>query len=1405
MSKKLVLILVLVLAIASLYAKDYDINLQTNSNSVEMLRNDYNNLNLSFSFEGINHINVETKNGVFSELIISQAYSTGNLGEPKLPAIKKLIEIPYGAEVSVRVVNYDVNEFKLSDNGILNPLIPVQPSLRKDVDASTVKFEYNEKAYSANQFTRSKIAQVNVLGQMRGMRIARLEISPVEYNPVSGVIRVYNNIDIEIEFTGSDIAQTEYLKKSTASPYFKVVYDKILNSRDSYDDNPDLVTYPIKYLIVSDPMFETQLQPFIEWKIKKGFEVIVAYTDDIGSSYNSIRSWIHDQYNAGTPEDPAPSFFLLVGDTNQIPAIMGSSSGKMTDLYYASVDGDYFPEMYYGRFSANNVAQLQPQIDKTLYYEQYLFEDPSYLDNVTLIAGHDTTWNPRVGQATIQYGTENYFNSAHGFDEVHEYLTSYTGCYDTVNQGIGYINYTAHGSDTSWANPSLNQTTVNNFSNVNQPTIAVGNCCLTGNFGYNVSNNDGECFGETWLRADNAALGYIGSSPSSYWFEDFYWSVGAFPLVGNNNGYVPTYEETTWGAYDGAFVTDYVAMDATVFIGNLSVTEMDSQGFPQQVNGSAPLYYWQSYNLLGDPSILPYFTQGSVNDVSYLDILPLGTGSFDVTTEPGSYVAISFEGVLHGAALVGASGVVSVTIDPINDSGMADIVVTKSQYQPYIEQVLVAPLEGAYVTIDEVTISAGDDDVIEFGENVDISVTLKNVGTETASGTNMTLSIDDQYITLTDDSETIGTINADQTITFNNAFVFSVSNNVPNDYQFQFDVMISAGNNEWPNSIPLTAYAPVLSISGIAVSDDANNMLDPGDRADILVTVINEGGAKATNLLAILSSQSNFITFNDDSDEVASLEASTNATFTFDINVSEDAEVGDNAIFNFNISADNECEHSESFALSLGLVLEDFETGDFSQFPWEFEGDSNWEISTEAYQGDYAAVSGSISDAQVTTIYLQQNISNDIEFKFWKKVSSESGYDFFRFFLDGQELGIWSGDEDWSEESYDITAGDHEFKWEYSKDSSVSGGDDCAWLDNINFTGNVTPPAELVCNPNEFSLEMQPNTTQDRTLTLENIGGEELNYTISIQNTTEGRNLTGSYMECDAGDFTPGNSVTWTFSVYCESDDNEWIEDVWVQFPSGVVVNSSTDLVGGSGGDIPSENITGDGIEMHWGGDGYMADGQVATATVDVTIGAGFVGNISLPYVIHGDEWGDEPHEITGEMTLTSSGEPLTWLTLSSNSGSIGANNSEEIILTFDTNELENSTYTANLIITHNGRNEEIIPITLVVDPDADGNNDIISLKTNLGTNYPNPFNPETTIKYNLKTDANVELEIYNIKGQKVKTLVNNEMKAGAHTIVWQGKDENNNSVSSGVYFYKLNTKNCRENFTATRKMILMK
>ena len=106
-------------------------------------------------------------------------------------------------------------------------------------------------------------------------------------------------------------------------------------------------------------------------------------------------------------------------------------------------------------------------------------------------------------------------------------------------------------------------------------------------------------------------------------------------------------------------------------------------------------------------------------------------------------------------------------------------------------------------------------------------------------------------------------------------------------------------------------------------------------------------------------------------------------------------------------------------------------------------------------------------------------------------------------------------------------------------------------------------------------------------------------------------------------------------------------------------------------------------------------------------------------------------------------------------------------------------------------------------DPGSEvGNNVITPEIARLSQNYPNPFNPTTMINYSLNEASDVTIEVFNVKGQKVKTLVNEYQEAGAQSIEWNGIDENNKSVSSGVYFYKMRAGG---RYTSTRKMILLK
>jgi len=100
-------------------------------------------------------------------------------------------------------------------------------------------------------------------------------------------------------------------------------------------------------------------------------------------------------------------------------------------------------------------------------------------------------------------------------------------------------------------------------------------------------------------------------------------------------------------------------------------------------------------------------------------------------------------------------------------------------------------------------------------------------------------------------------------------------------------------------------------------------------------------------------------------------------------------------------------------------------------------------------------------------------------------------------------------------------------------------------------------------------------------------------------------------------------------------------------------------------------------------------------------------------------------------------------------------------------------------------------------------NQQIIPIINKLYQNYPNPFNPSTTISFSLPVEENIEVAVYNLKGQKVKTITKGEFDEGNYSVIWNGDDESGKPVSSGVYFYKFKTES--GDYTSTKKMLLMK
>ena len=1078
---KSLIILITVLSF-SLNAKD--IKLNETSNKFEITSKSLSGFTFINYLSEINTVTIKKNANEFVKLLVSGYGFDAKSGNPELPVIEELINIPFGSTIAVEILNKEEQIISLSDYGINNPVFPCQPSLSKSENATDAPFYFNQDYYSYDGFHNSKLVETEFLGKMRGQQLGRLTVAPFSYNPLTNELKLVTKLEVKVIFQNIDFESHKINRKKFYSSEFEHLFKNCINYLP-LQDKDIITTYPIKYVIIADPAFQSAIQPLVDWKTRKGFMVVEGYTNDpnVGNNTSSIRMFLKDMYDNATSSNPAPTYLLIIGDDAQVPSFSGNSGSHLSDMYYCEFDGggDFYPEMYYGRFSATNVGEVETQVNKTLTHEKYMFPDPTFLDELVLVAGVDASMASTYGNGQINYGTDNYFNIAHG-------LTSHTYLYGSgspitsdqsaasaaiiadISFGSGFANYTAHCGPAGWSDPSFEISDINTLQNYDKYGVMIGNCCQSNKF------DVAECFGEAILRAGNkGAVAYIGGSNNTYWDEDYWWAVGNGSVTAN-----PTYAGTGLALYDclmhenGEQQADwFITTGQMIHAGNLAVTQA----------GGSDQYYWEIYHVMGDPSLMPYIGVPTTLAVSHIAATPLGTTSFTINTEENAYVAISMNGVLLDAKLADATGMVNLTFPPLSNVGVADIVITKQFKVPYEGVVQVISPNGPYIISNSTNINdalGNNNSLVDYNEFIDLIVDLQNVGSVNANSLDLVISTIDPYVTLIDSSVNLPLVGASQIVTIPTPFSFQVASFVPDQHIVTFNLDISDNlGNIWNSNINLVLNAPVLDHTNFIIDDvvfgNGNGSLDAGETLDLIVNVKNIGHSDIDGLTATLGTLSSYVSINSVTSNITSLAVNGQQSTIFNITIDANTPVGTLADFSFEVT-DGVYFYNNIFSQVIGVIDEDYETGDFTQYAWVNDIDFPWTIDNiNVYEGNNSTRSGVVPDGEVSHLNINVDVIATGEISFFKFVSSEQDYDYLQFYIDGNKQGEWSGiDNSWSFVSFPVTVGNHNFEWEYDKDGAVSDGQDCAWLDYI-----VFPPIDLgqttFIDQLNFNFEIFPN------------------------------------------------------------------------------------------------------------------------------------------------------------------------------------------------------------------------------------------------------------------------------------------------------------------------------------------
>ena len=994
-----------------------------------------NNIEISFELGGYHHELLE--NGK-NHISFPGGVPILERGAPEMPRMARSIIIPDLANMELSVINTDFIDIPM-DN-----IEPSKGNLTRDVDPSTIPYSYG-KPYETNEFYPSDIVFLRDPYILRSLRGQTIVFQPIQYNPIERMLRVHTQIEISIQQNGqSQINPLTRRPFNGGSREFENMYKEHFINYNT-DDRYDVLGEQGPMLVISYGDFMDEMQTFVDWKNYKGIPTEMVDISDVGD-VDDMAQLIEDQYY-----ENGIAFVLLVGDIDQIETIRrsnGAGSNSPSDNSLTFVAGsDYYPDLIIGRFSAETGEHVETMIDRTIAYE--MDPDPS-ADWYTKGSGFASNQGP---------GDDGEDDDEH-MDNIRELLLDYTyeevdQIYDpdgtvaegeaALNEGRSIVNYTGHGSNGSWGNGCpMNNTDVNSLINMGMYPFIWSVACVNGEF------EQGTCFAETWLRATHSdgtptgAIATLMSTVNQAWNP---------PMEGQDE-------------MNAIFVESYSDNIKRTF-GGLSFNGMNQMNDSYGSQGYNETYYW---TIFGDPSVVVRSDTPTEMEVSHSGVIIIGATSLNVETDvSGALVSLSRDGELLSSTYSDPSGNADLEFeDALNIPGSVDLVVTAYNKIPYEISINVIAPEGAYMLMGDITVSGGTDDVLDYGEAGQLYSTFENVGSDPSEDLTFILSNESPIVNIITQEIILESVPAGEEVTIG-PFELEVSWNVEDGEEVTFTVTATDGADIWEYDADVIVEAPAYQLLSTQYFDNGNGTLDPGESTTLQVVIKNIGHAPVLYPTFEATTSDPYINLgNVNSDNDYFWDIDTDITLTIEISAESDAPIGHSALAGLLLgSLNTEYEFVFPLPITLGIMIEDFETGNFSAYDWLHSGDSDWIIDTDAYSGGFSARSGDIGHSQTSELSINMNILYEGEIQFWSKASSEQGasgtvYDYLEFYIDDepQELVI-GGDVDWTEYTVDLPVGQHLLRWVYEKDDAQSSGEDCAWIDMIQFPAGAVPPLNI--------------------------------------------------------------------------------------------------------------------------------------------------------------------------------------------------------------------------------------------------------------------------------------------------------------------------------------------------------
>ena len=1042
---------------------------------------------------------VSEMNG-YDVIRFADTYNNGIAGEAMLPYQTVSLLLPQNTDAQNIKVEY-------SDFVELEGTYNLMPSQKPRPLSSTepLVFEKNEDFYrSENVYPEVTYSKVKTQ-YLNGCSFAFTQFTPVRYVPATGKVSYAKSVTVIVELTAS---KADHSSKLWMTPEVQARVERLAQ-------NPEAVkTYKTRgrslsgyeLLVITPQQWVSHFDEYVAFYEARGLRTHVTALEDILANFagrddaEKVRTYIDHEYtNEGI------EMVLLGGDSNVVPwrALYCNVNNEEidnlpADMYFVCLDGtwnddndelwgevgedDLLPELAIARMPFNNENQFNNMMHKTLEYQA----NPVLGEFHDVILGAEHLGDGYYGSNDLNMligGSSQFDYTTVGIPTEYNFHKIYadgpTGWSGTIfkkaiNQyGGQYVHHVGHANTDYVAGWYVNTTDDNSFAKLDgvqhNYNFFHSHGCICGDFTHT-------CMLE---RLVNISTGFVASTGNSRygWYQP--WGDGMAAHLHRE--------------FVDAYYNDRLPYIGTAFV------EMKIMTAPYVSTpwGEDPCMRWNIYdiNILGDVAVCPWLDEPFRPEISYPSALALGTTTMPVTItkrgEPQSNFRCSLfhDGELLAFGLTDNNGHADVDFavgDVLNIADTLQLIITGPNAWPQTINIIGIDNNTAFVYPQNIDIH-GD---FVFGTNISMDVDFKNVGAVDANNVVATLSSASDFVTLSKSTVIVGNVNAGSTVPIADAFEINVADNIPDDTYVEFVMSCTDGTNVWNRDICFQASAPRLIINEIAYEESSGNMngfLDPGETLTVTVRGKNLGHYIAVDPHILGNVNTEYLSFVNNDVHFSNVGVNDEFEANLELQIANDTP--DGTVIQINISAITGQYNTEgTLSLVVGTVKEDFETGDFSKFNWQHDGDDYWFITdTVSRSGSFSAQSPSMSKNKSAFMVIELENTTAGSISFFYKMHIKHNKAALIIYVDDSPVTLLYGDHDWTSYSFDLDAGHHIVKWCYHTAQTNGVEEYVCWIDDITFPGNtMILNVETAVVDNDVAI--YPNPAND----VINVKGEDI-------------------------------------------------------------------------------------------------------------------------------------------------------------------------------------------------------------------------------------------------------------------------------------------------------------------------